>query len=189
MVLVDGRFNSRGFRQRLQMLRRANHSLSAPFLEGVPLSATCMLGARETKMLPGVHNTGKWGSVDSQPPLIEESTSRDSAKQRTTYAAEVRRGASGLMALEDLYNAGSFVASQMAFRSPSFLPLAQAPLPFPWPISRQSEPWTRCILPVGLSLHQLPPTATLKMSSYTIEVVPFASYDWTFEKAGWVNLK
>lgn len=108
-------------RQRLQMLRRANHSLSALFLEGVPLSATCMLGARETKMLPGVHNTGKWGSVDSQPPLIEESTSRDSAKQRTTYAAEVRRGASGLMALEDLYNAGSFVASQMAFRSPSHL--------------------------------------------------------------------
>lgn len=32
-------------------------------------------------------------------------------------------------------------------------------------------------------------TAILKMSSYTIEVVPFGSYDWTFEKGGWLNLK
>lgn len=51
---------------------------------------------------------------------------------------------------------------------------------------------TRCILAEGLSLPQLlalVSAATLKMSSYTIEVVPFASYDWTFEKAGWLNLK
>lgn len=26
-------------------------------------------------------------------------------------------------------------------------------------------------------------------TTYTIEVVPFEDYDWTFKKPGWLNLK
>ena len=30
---------------------------------------------------------------------------------------------------------------------------------------------------------------SLPVMTYTIEVVPFSKYDWTFEKGGWINLK
>lgn len=76
------------------------------------------------------------------------------------------------------------------FRSAPSLPLARAQLPFTWQISRHSGCEVHsCRGLVTAPVLALVSAATLKMSSYTIEVVPFASYDWTFEKAGWLNLK
>ncbi|KAK3313988.1 hypothetical protein B0H66DRAFT_594798 [Apodospora peruviana] len=71
-----------------------------------------------------------------------------------------------------------------------------------WGIPRQPRSWDGLVTTI-LSLTPYPQqplpfnrvdratltTRTVFRMTYTIEVVPFSEYDWTFEKPGWINLK